>query len=142
MRKLNIMGLVFFVLFSMVSVGYSACEGDLTCNGTIDGSDLAMFAADFGTTGCGNCDDVINRLTEPEDKVALLEELLQHFTRNGNDVYIDGANLHIRNGSGYTHVGINGLGNLIVGYNELRAVGDDRTGSHNIVVGTIQWYQR
>jgi hypothetical protein len=27
------------------------------------------------------------------------------------------------------------LGNLIVGYNEFRGVGDDRSGSHNIVVG-------
>ena len=110
MRKLNTMGLVFFVLFSMVSVGYSACEGDLNCDGDADGADMALFAADFGTTGCGTCDDVITRLTELEDKVALLEELLQHFTRNGNDVYIDGANLHIRNGSGYTTIGTNGLG--------------------------------
>ena len=45
-------GLVFFVLFSMVSVGYSACEGDFDCDGDVDGSDLAVFAADFGRTDC------------------------------------------------------------------------------------------
>ena len=47
-------GLVFFVLFSMVSVGYSACEGDFDCDGDVDGSDLAVFAADFGRTDCSN----------------------------------------------------------------------------------------
>ena len=31
----------------MVSVGYSACEGDLNCDGDADGSDLVMFAANF-----------------------------------------------------------------------------------------------
>jgi hypothetical protein len=31
---------------------------------------------------------------------------------------------------------VNGLGNLIIGYNELRGSGDDRTGSHNLVLGS------
>ena len=135
MKKLNTMGLVFFVLLSMVSGGYSACEGDITCNGTVDGSDLAMFAADFGTTGCGTCDDVVARIEDLEDKIAQLETLLQHFTRSGNDIYIDGANLHIRSGSGETNGAVNGLGNLLVGYNEQRSSGNIRTGSHNVIIG-------
>ena len=54
-----------------------------------------------------------------------------------NTIIFDGCNLHIRDGSGDTacppHTGCNGLGNLIVGYNE----GADlpRAGSHNLVVG-------
>ena len=68
MKKLYTITLVFFVLFSMVSVVYSACEGDITCNGTVDGSDLAIFATNFGTTGCGTCDDVVARIEELEDK--------------------------------------------------------------------------
>ncbi|MGV7224987.1 MAG: hypothetical protein ACQ9MH_26165 [Nitrospinales bacterium] len=56
MKKLNTMGLVFLVLFTMVSVGYSACEGDINCDGDTDGADLALLAADFGTTGCGPYD--------------------------------------------------------------------------------------
>jgi len=68
-------------------------------------------------------------------QVAALQDLLQHFSRTGNDIYITGANLHILNGTGTTYGPVNGLGNLIVGYNELRGTGDDRTGSHNIVVG-------
>lgn len=71
-----------------------------------------------------------------EARIAVLENLLlQHFSRNGNDITISGANVHIVNGSGTTNGTPNGLGNLIVGYNEIRGTGNDRSGSHNIVVG-------
>jgi hypothetical protein len=60
-------------------------------------------------------------------------------------IVIDGANVYIRNGSGATNgkpddpLGtggfVNGLGNLIVGYNEHREDDNFRYGSHNIVVG-------
>jgi hypothetical protein len=74
-------------------------------------------------------------------RVAALEKLLKHFTRVGNEVVITGANLHIVNGLGSTICESipncpNGLGNLIVGYNEPRPTDpNDRTGSHNVVVG-------
>jgi len=31
---------------------------------------------------------------------------------------------------------VNGLGNLIIGYNELRGSGDNRIGSHNLILGS------
>jgi hypothetical protein len=66
-----------------------------------------------------------------------LGSLLQHFSRDGSDIYIDGANLHVTNGL-YQAGSVNGLGNVIIGYNELRdyeyAV-NDRTGSHMLVIG-------
>lgn len=75
--------------------------------------------------------------------------LLEHFSREGNELFITGANLHIVNGLGATNGNpafpsaidpavtmTNGLGNLIIGYNELRGnVSDERPGSHNLVVG-------
>jgi trimeric autotransporter adhesin len=77
--------------------------------------------------------------------VAALETLLKHFSRKGNEVFIKGANLHLVNGLGQTDCGSveepisdcpNGLGNLIVGYNEPRERRENiRTGSHNVVVG-------
>jgi len=73
-----------------------------------------------------------------EARVAALETLLQHFSRTGNDITISGANLHLNNGSGSTNGSVNGLGNLIIGYNEARDTGegsDDRTGSHNLIIG-------
>lgn len=71
-----------------------------------------------------------------------LSEKLAHVSRQGNDLFITGANLHIVNGAGST-TEPNGLGNLIVGYNELRDANalqigpDNRSGSHNVIVGTM-----
>jgi hypothetical protein len=51
------------------------------------------------------------------------------------EVLISGANLRVVNGLRGTATA-NGVGNLLVGYNEPRDDGDnDRTGSHNVVVG-------
>jgi hypothetical protein len=70
-----------------------------------------------------------------EERVATLEDLLMHFTREGSEVIIAGANLHIVNGLDTTD-STNGLGNLVVGYNESREFEEDiRTGSRNVVVG-------
>jgi hypothetical protein len=72
------------------------------------------------------------------DRMATLENKLSAMTFDGaaNEVVISGANLRIVNGLGSTET-TNGLGNLIVGYNEPRQFGgpDIRTGSHNVVVG-------
>jgi hypothetical protein len=97
-------------------------------------------------------------------RVAALEQLLTHFSREKNEIFITGANLHIVNGLGQTGCGAeeepiadcpNGLGNLIVGYNESRNELPDcesaptdpfcvdiRTGSHNIVVGQQHNFSR
>jgi hypothetical protein len=87
-----------------------------------------------------------------EQHVAALEALLKHFRRDGNEVFIEGANLHIVNGLGQTDCGLedapipncpNGQGNLIVGYNEPRGgVQNIRTGSHNVVVGRRHNFSR
>jgi trimeric autotransporter adhesin len=69
---------------------------------------------------------------------------------DGRDIFVEGANLHLRSGSGTTAGAVNGYGNLIVGYNEAasaydfydaagtgveRSGGSQRLGSHNLVVG-------
>jgi len=100
-----------------------------------------------------------------EQRVSALESLLKHFSRKGNEVFIKGANLHILNGLGSTDCTDdqfepipdcpNGLGNLIVGYNESRTEVPDcesaptdpfcidtRTGSHNVVVGRRHNFSR
>jgi hypothetical protein len=85
------------------------------------------------------------------ERMATLEDKLSAMTFDGaaNEVVITGANLRIVNGLGTTDCTderilpipdchSNGLGNLIVGYNELRLEGgDNRTGSHNVVVGRV-----
>lgn len=67
---------------------------------------------------------------------ALLAYLRVDPTRDA--VIIEGANLFIQSGAGSTDADPNGLGNLVVGYDE----GDrlEKTGSHNLVVGSGHRY--
>lgn len=77
-------------------------------------------------------------------RMATLEEKLSTmaFDATTNEVVISGANLRIVNGLGSTEA-TNGLGNLIVGYNEPRGFEPDRrTGSHNVVVGSYHNFSR
>jgi trimeric autotransporter adhesin len=56
---------------------------------------------------------------------------------NGPHIYFTGANLHIVSGSTTTADSVTGLGNLIIGYNEV-PIGlspGDRGGAHNLVIG-------
>ncbi len=81
-----------------------------------------------------------------------LQALFFGVSRGGNELYFNGLNIHIRNGLGATNGNpsdpdsnsgsVNGLGNLIVGYNEhihpYKGDGTpvtDKSGSHNVVIG-------
>jgi hypothetical protein len=70
-------------------------------------------------------------------RITALEELLASVTleSGGDDFVFTGVNVHVRSGSGFTNGTINGLGNLIVGYDEDRTLLSDKSGSHNLVVG-------
>ena len=56
---------------------------------------------------------------------------------DGTELVAEGCNVNIRNGEGSTAT-TNGTGNLIVGYDEDSS--DDKTGSHNLVVGAYHSY--
>jgi hypothetical protein len=75
-------------------------------------------------------------------RITALEELLASVTleNGGQDFVFTGVNVHVRSGSGATDGTINGLGNLIVGYDEARSSGSDKSGSHNLVVGKYHNY--
>jgi hypothetical protein len=73
-------------------------------------------------------------------RVVALEAKLAHVSASGNDIVISGANLYVNDGSGTTDGPVNGLGNVVIGYNELRGAGDDRSGSHNLVFGSRNNY--
>jgi len=72
-----------------------------------------------------------HRVRALEDRLAVLT-----FNAATKELTITGANLRIVNGLGRTDT-TNGVGNLIVGYNEDRGSSEvnRRTGSHNVVVG-------
>jgi len=73
-------------------------------------------------------------------RIAALEAKLAHVSVAGNDITISGANLYVNDGTGSTDGPVNGLGNVVIGYNELRGAGDDRSGSHNLVIGSRNNY--
>jgi hypothetical protein len=59
-------------------------------------------------------------------------------SKTGSEVYFTGCNVHVVSGSGVTDGEINGLGNLIIGYDEPPPPGLPQSlkrGSHNLVVG-------
>ena len=60
-------------------------------------------------------------------------------TATAADVYFEGCNVHVQNGTGSTSTK-NGLGNLIIGYNEETNRVNDRSGSHNLIVGPGHTY--
>ncbi len=80
-----------------------------------------------------------DRVAELEAKLANVEAI----TADGKPtVRFTGVNVQVVDGTGNSPCSIdgfencNGLGNLIVGYNEDEGESDARSGSHNIVVGT------
>lgn len=74
------------------------------------------------------------------ERVRELEAKLACMTKEGDDVIFEKCNVHIRSGSGKTDGPVNGLGNLIIGYNETISPNIKRTGSHNLVVGPEHAY--
>jgi len=59
----------------------------------------------------------------------------------GPNILFTRANVHVRSGSGNTRGLLNGLGNLIIGYNEAQpGVEYARTGSHNLVAGSGNYF--
>jgi hypothetical protein len=102
---------------------------------------LQAVTAGEGKVGEGKVLSLPDRFAAIERKLVALT-----FDAATNEVVITGANLRIINGLGQTDCGPqdhpmpdcpNGLGNLIVGYNEPREGGENRrNGSHNVVVGT------
>lgn len=84
----------------------------------------------------------ISQGTDLTPRVVALEAKLAFLTTTGTNMTISGANLIINNGVGTTGTA-NGLGNLQLGYNELRndtPNSDTRTGSHNLVLGSQNSY--
>lgn len=105
----------------------------------------AVVAQGYGIT----LQQLAARLTQVETKTKFISNM------NG-DMYIVGANLHIRSGSGATNgnpsdptatditTSVNGKGNLIIGYNEANPVtgaGTQRGGSHNLILGSYHNYE-
>lgn len=84
--------------------------------------------------------DLQTQVKELTDRVQELEAKLACMTKDGDEVIFEKCNVHFRSGSGKTDGAVNGLGNLIIGYNEVAAEHIKRTGSHNLVIGPEHAY--
>lgn len=86
------------------------------------------------------------RINDLEAENAAMRSLLAGVNRlvdpnTGQDTLrFSDMNVQIVSGSGATDDMINGRGNLIIGYNELRKPDDPRSGSHMLVVGRYNNY--
>src|SRR5712691_5265563 len=91
----------------------------------------------FATARSSGLQDQVKELT---DRVQELEAKLACMTKDGDEVIFEKCNVHIRSGGGKTDSVVNGLGNLIIGYNEGTGENIKRTGSHNLVIGPEHAY--
>lgn len=69
-----------------------------------------------------------------QNLLAWQQPVSQCLSANGPDVIVEECNLHIVNGLGQTNT-TNGVGNLIIGYNETGGSSIPRNGSHNLIIG-------
>ena len=84
--------------------------------------------------------DLQTQVKELTDRVQELEAKLACMSKDGDNVVFDKCNIYIRSGSGKTDGEVNGVGNLIIGYNETTSENIKRTGSHNLVIGPEHAY--
>ena len=79
--------------------------------------------------------DLMSEVTTLQSQVAALQTLLAGVSRSGHALVLSGMNLQVESGAGGTTAAVNGLGNLIIGYNENPGT---QTGSANLVLGDGQ----
>jgi hypothetical protein len=84
--------------------------------------------------------DLQTQVKELTERVQGLEAKLACLSKDGDNVVFERCNVYIRNGSGKTDGAVNGLGNLIIGYNETTGENLKRMGSHNLVIGPEHAY--
>ena len=80
---------------------------------------------------------LIYDLQESNNLIPGLDNYLSVDEEN-NTILINGANLQVVSGSGATDGEVNGIGNIIIGYDE--EDDNDKSGSHNLVVGNHHTY--
>ena len=122
--------------------GHMLASGAVTTASLADNS-VTAAKVQTGTNGIAlqaTVTGLTTSLATAQAQIAALQATLVGVTRDGSMLRFSGMNLQVVDGTGSTDGPVNGLGNLIVGYNEARGTGDNRTGSHNLIVGSQQNY--
>ena len=143
-RALLVLGLLLVAVFPAIALADNPIS---FCVPTTPGAPMTTPTAAGKCTGTAALQTTASQtdlattetaLTNATTRISSLETILQGVTRtivNGNPtVTFSGVNVQVVNGAGST-TSTNGLGNLIVGYNESAG---SQTGSHNIILGHDQ----
>jgi hypothetical protein len=100
---------------------------------------VTLSTGDVTTVGV-RLDSIEGNIGELEDHKDEANAFLSFVTvTDAGDVAFTGTNLHLRNGSDDSSVA-NGKGNLIIGYNGVETFAEERSGSHNLVIGDLHQY--
>jgi hypothetical protein len=127
--------------FALRALSSSACPG---CNDELAAALNALVvrveALESGNAALATQVSALQgQLTVANNSIVALQTKTAALTASGTNLFIDGVNLYVRSGSDSTAGTVNGLGNLIIGYNEPSA-SSTRTGSHNLVMGQLNSY--
>ncbi len=120
------LGLIRPVVAGGTVAGDVGVDGALTVAGTDVGATLAALTA--------RVDGLETDLAAAQERIDSLEATLAGVSRDGDTLTLSGMNVQLVNGEGSTSA-MNGLGNLIVGYNQQAEPAAARTGSHYLIVG-------
>lgn len=132
--------LAFLVTVSLAGSAHALCPSTMTTDARITCLSLVLGNA------LAEIDALQARVDQLEaDSVPGLGDYLTVDTTS-DSILFEGANVYIQSGSGATNGAVNGLGNLVIGYDEnlIDVYGpsyeNDRSGSHNLVLGMYNSY--
>ena len=133
------------LLLLAIPTAEAACPGGLPIPDRIDclADELAETQADLAATQAyiagleAVVGDYLDYYQADLDKAESLLAYVEVDT-DANSITFTGANVFVQSGAGNTFAAVNGLGNLIIGYDE--QFGNDKSGSHNLVIGAYHTY--
>jgi hypothetical protein len=128
MRALGAEGQLETELNAAIGTATQQVRTELTT--AVDAEKIRALGAESAIAN--NVTGMTTRTTDLERKTA---SMIATQVDGQPSVVFSGVNLYVQSGAGGTNSTPNGVGNLIVGYNERPGSGVVRTGSHNLVVG-------
>ena len=133
--KMRFILLALTVVFGLTTTCYAndACEGDLNCDGDLDGFDLAAFAMYFGRTDCAPASPGFQVITpcNCDEDASNIQQALNVLPAAGGTVYFKAGNFALTNG-----IHINRSNVTILGEQGTLLRLDDHVNQPVILVGT------